>query len=279
MKQDKHQERLEVLKRIEEYERTSRFNEDVEIDPPAIQIQPNEVDYINKKLSSKCLTFLANTLGKMFFNSMFKKKKLIIKEVSGLENAKSVKGGAIVTSNHFNITDNYAIYRTIKPALKKRHYLYKVIKEGNYTTFKGPVRLMMRHGNTLPLSSNLETMKKFWDGMETLLKRGEKILVYPEQAMWWNYRKPRPMKIGAFRMACKYNVPILPVFITMKDSAYMDDDGFPVQELYVHYLPPIYPDEDLSIVDNTNRMMKKNYDLWVKTYEDFYQTKLTYLNK
>ena len=120
MKQDKHQERLEVLKRIKEYEATSRFNDDVEIDPPAIAIKPNEVDYTNKKLSSKFLTFLANTLGKMFFNSMLKKKKLIIKEVSGLENAKSVKGGAIVTSNHFNITDNYAIYRTIKPALKKR---------------------------------------------------------------------------------------------------------------------------------------------------------------
>ena len=188
MKQDKHQERLELLKRIEEYEKNGRFNDDVEIDPPAITIKPNEVDYINKKLSSKFLTFLANKLGSTFFKMMLKKKKLIIKEVNGLENAKEVRGGAIVTCNHFNITDNYVVYRTIKPALKKRHYLYKVIKEGNYTTFKGPLRLMMRHGNTLPLSTNMETMKKFWSGMETLLNIGEKILIYPEQAMWWNYR-------------------------------------------------------------------------------------------
>ena len=276
MEQNKHQERLEVLKKIEEYEKTKRFNDDVETDPPATVINPNDVDYINKKLSSKFLTSLANALGKMFFRTLMKKKKLIIKEVCDVENAKEVKGGAIVTCNHFNIADNYVVYRTIKPALKKRHYLYKVIKEGNYTTFKGPVRLMMRHGNTLPLSSNMETMKKFWEGMETLLNRGEKILIYPEQAMWWNYKKPRPMKLGAFRMAVKYNVPIIPVFITMKDSPYMDDDGFPVQELYVHYLPAIYPDEDLTPIDRANQMMDQNYKLWVKKYEEFYGQKLEY---
>ena len=276
MEQDKHQERLEVLNKITEYEKASRFNDDVETDPPATVINPDDVDYTNKKLSSKFLTSLANTLGKMFFRTLIKKKKLIIKEVYDIENAKEIKGGAIVTCNHFNIADNYVVYRTIKPALKKGHYLYKVIKEGNYTTFKGPVRLMMRHGNTLPLSSNMETMKKFWEGMEILLNRGEKILIYPEQAMWWNYKKPRPLKLGAFRMAVKYNVPIIPVFITMKDSTYMDDDGFPVQELYVHYLPPIYPDEDLSPIDRANQMMDKNYKLWVKKYEEFYGQKLKY---
>ena len=134
----------------------------------------------------------------------------------------------------------------------------------------------MRHGNTLPLSSNPETMKKFWEGMDTLLKRGEKILIYPEQAMWWNYKKPRPMKSGAFRMAKKYNVPIIPVFITMKDTEYKDEAGFNVQELYVHYLKPISPDEDLSANDDINRMMRKNYDAWVKKYEEFYSQKVEY---
>ena len=275
MKVDKHQDRVELFNRISEYEKSARFNEDVEIDPPAKEIQPNEVDYTISKLSNKFLTFCANTMGKMFFNIMMKKKQLIIKEVYGLENLKGIKG-AIVTCNHFNITDNYVVYRTIKPALKKKHYLYKVIKEGNYTSFTGPLRLMMRHGNTLPLSKNFETMKKFYKGMETLLKRGEKILIYPEQAMWWNYRKPRPLKVGAFKMAVQYNVPVIPVFITMKDTEYMDDAGFPVQELYVHYLSPICPDQDLPVNESANKMMKENYDLWVKKYEEFYNTKLKY---
>ena len=272
----KSEERLRVVARIEEYEREGRFNDDVEEDDPAIPIKPGEVDYTNKKITSRMMTSLANFLGKAFFENMIKNKKLIIKEVHGIENATAVEGGAIVTSNHFHLSDNYVVYKTIKPALKKRHYLYKVIKESNYTNFKGPVRIMMRHGNTLPLSSNISTMKEFLSGMETLLRRGEKILIYPEQAMWFNYRKPRPLKEGAFRFAAKFNVPVIPVFIGMKDSDELDGDGFNVQELYVHYLPAIYPDSSLNLKENTLMMMKKNYELSVKAYEDFYKEPLTY---
>lgn len=270
------EERLRVLARIKEYEQQGRFNDDVEEDDPAIPIRPGEVDYTIRKLSSKTMTRLANFLGKSFFEHMIRKKKLIIKEVRGIENATAVTCGAIVTSNHFHLSDNYVVYKTIKPALKKRHYLYKVIKESNYTNFKGPVRIMMRHGNTLPLSSNLATMKEFYSGMKVLLERGEKILIYPEQAMWFNYRKPRPLKVGAFRFAAKFNAPVIPVFIGMRDSEELDDDGCKVQELYVRYLPAIYPDCDLSAAENAKRMMEKNYAMWVEAYEAFYHEKLSY---
>ena len=268
------EDRLRVLERIKEYEEQGRFNDDVEEDAPCAPIQPDEVDYINKKLSNKFMTRVANFLGKSFFENMIRHKKLIIREVRNLENATSVKGGAIVTSNHFHLSDNYAVYRTIKPALKKHHYLYKVIKESNYTNFKGPVRIMMRHANTLPLSSSYATMRKFFAGMKTLLDRGEKILVYPEQAMWFNYRKPRPLKPGAFKFAAKFNVPVIPVFICMKDSDVLDDDGFPVQELYVHYLPAIYPNPNLSVNENAQQMMEQNFKIWVTVYEQFYDEKL-----
>ena len=149
-----------------------------------------------------------------------------------------------------------------------------MIKESNYTNFKGPVRIMMRHANTLPLSSSHATMRKFFSGMKTLLDRGEKILIYPEQAMWFNYRMPRPLKPGAFKFAAKFNVPVIPVFICMKDSDVLDDDGFPVQELYVHYLPAIYPDSSLTVNENAKRMMEQNHALWVGVYEKFYGEKL-----
>ena len=270
------EERLRVIARIAEYEKEGRFNDDVEEDDPAIPIKPGEVDFVNKKISSKIKTLFANFLGKTFFEKMVRNKKLLIKEVCGLENATAVKGGAIVTCNHFNICDNYAVYKTIRPALKKRHYLYKVIKESNYTNFKGPVRIMMRHANTLPLCSDIAVMKEFYGGLETLLGRGEKILIYPEQAMWFNYRKPRPLKPGAFRFAAKFNGPVIPVFIGMKDTAKTDDNGFSVQEYHVYYLPAVYPDDSLSLRENTEMMMKKNYAMWVKTYETFYGKKLSY---
>ena len=93
-------------------------------------------------------------------------------------------------------------------------------------------------------------MKKFLRAVDTLLSRGEKILIYPEQAMWWNYRKPRPLKPGAFRMAAKNNVPIIPSFITMKDGEKIGADGYPVQEYTVWFLPTIYPKQELSFKEN-----------------------------
>ena len=251
---EKAKERLNVIEKIKLYENLGKFNDDVEEDSPAKMIKRQDVDYIDKKVSSKILRGIANFLGKSFFETMMKKKKFIIKEVSGIENVLSIKGGAIVTCNHFNLRDNYAIYRAMKPALKRRQKLWKVIKECNYTNFKGPVRLMMRHGNTLPLSSSAETMKDFYRGISTLLSKGEKILIYPEQSMWWNYRKPRPLKIGAFKIASNNNVPIIPVFITMKDSNIIDDDGFYVQEYYIHFLPIIFADKNLSLRENAEKM-------------------------
>ena len=268
--------RLKVIERVKQYEREKRFSEDVEEDPPSRTIRPKDVDYVNKKLSSKLLTVIANFLGRTFFEKMIKNNDLIIKEVTGLENAAAVNGGAIVTCNHFNLRDNYAVYRALKPIFRKGQYLYKVIKEGNYTNFKGPIRIMMRHANTLPLSSDFETMKKFYAGVATLLSRGEKILVYPEQAMWFNYRKPRPLQPGAFRLAARNNVPVIPAFICMKDSEFIDAEGFPVQEYYIKFFPAIYPDEKLSQKENAQMMSEKNYAVWVQCYEEFYGEKLTY---
>ena len=202
---EKSKDRLNVIEKIRLYENLGKFNEDVEDDAPAKAIKPKDIDYSDKKISSKLLRGIANYFGKTFFESMIKKKKFIIKNVSGLKNVSAIKGGAIVTCNHFNLRDNYAVYRAMKPVLKRRQKLWKVIKESNYTNFKGFVRLMMRHGNTLPLSSSSATMKCFCHGVATLLNRGEKILIYPEQAMWWNYKKPRPLKLGAFNHSGIYN--------------------------------------------------------------------------
>lgn len=269
-------ERLEVLEKIKKFEELGKFNDDVEIDAPAKPIKPNEVDYTIKKLRSKIATSIANRLGTMYFESMIKKQKFIIKEIIGLENFKEVSGGVILTCNHFNLRDNYAIYRAIKPALKKHQYLFKVIKESNYTNFKGVVRLMMRHCNTLPLSSDFQTTKKFYQSIEELLKRGEKILIYPEQSMWWNYKKPRPLKKGAFSLAVKNNAPIVPCFITMKDSKILDDDGFFVQEYTIHIFPAIYPNKSLSEKEQIEKLMEQNYTLWKDCYEKTYNTKLEY---
>lgn len=272
---EKSQERLEVLNRIQENEKMGLWDKSVENDPETIELKPNKVDYLNKKLSSKISTFFANIFATNFFEKMLKNGQMIIEKVVGIENFTRVDGGAIITCNHFNPCDNYAVWRAIKPYMGK-HKLYKVIREGNFTNFPNPIGFFFKHCNTLPLSSNTETMKKFMAAMSTLLKKGEKILIFPEQEMWWNYKKPRPCKNGAYRFAVTNDVPIIPMFITMRDSDNYDKDGFKVQKYTVNIMPAIYPRKDLDKKSNIEYLKSENYKKWVETYETFYKTKLTY---
>ena len=273
MKQSEH--KLELLRRIRALEEQGLWHLDVEDDPETYPLMPDRVDYLNEKLSSKIKNRIANLCGARFFDKMIAKGQLVIKEVRGIENFTAVSGGRIVTCNHFSVGDNYAVWVALRDYMDGR-LLYKVIREGNYTNPPKPFGLFMRHCNTLPLSSQGATMAKFTKAFSTLLGRGETILIYPEQGMWWNYRKPRPMQDGAFSLAVRNKVPIVPVFITMEDGEALDGDGFPVQEYTVHILPAIYPREDLYLAEAKRDMKERNYEAWVRVYEEFYQKPLTY---
>lgn len=277
---EKSSERLEILAKIDEYERNEWWSRDVEADPKTVPLTLDKADYFQKKISTRILTKLANFLGRIFINSLIKNKAMIIKEVRGLEeNYLPLENqGAIITCNHFNPFDNFAVYKAIEGHVRKNE-LYKIIREGNYTNFPGFFGFLFHYANTIPLSSNLSCMKEMMKAVSFYLKRGEKILVYAEQALWWNYRKPRPLTPGAFRFAAENNVPVIPMFITMEDSEITGPDGFPVQEYTVHILPAIFPDEKKSVRENCAEMKEKNYALWKKTYEEFYKIPLEYLKK
>lgn len=272
---EKSAHKSELLRRIAELEKSQQWHIDVEDDPETFPLMPDEVDYLNEKLSSRIKTKVANIAATRFFDKMIARRQMIIKEIRGIENFNAVSGGRIVTCNHFSICDNYAVWMALRDHMDGR-MLYKVIREGNYTNPPKPFGLFMRHCNTLPLSSQTATMKKFLKAVKLLLSRGETILIYPEQSMWWNYRKPKPMQDGAFSLAVRNQVPVVPIFITMEDSDTLDDDGFFVQEYTVNILPAIYPDPTLSGVEAREKMKEENYAAWVKTYEDFYQKPLVY---
>lgn len=271
---EKSQHKLELLKRIAELEAKGLWHLDVEDDPETYPLMPDRVDYLNERLINKIKNRIANIAGTRFFDKMIKNRQLIIKEVRGIENYTAVRGGCFVTCNHFSVGDNYAVWVALREHMGKR-MLYKVIREGNYTNPPKPFGLFMRHCNTLPLSSQISTMKKFSKAVTTLLSRGETILIYPEQGMWWNYRKPRPMQDGAFALAVRNKAPIVPIFITMEDSDVLEE-GFFVQEYTLHILPAIYPDTTLSSAEARERMKKENYEAWVKVYEEFYKKPLVY---
>ena len=274
---EKTKERMQIIEKIEDLEKQGKFDVDAEDDPPTIELTPDNVDYLKTKHYSKLKNRVANRMGERFLNGILKDNKLIIKNIKGIENLKNLETGAMITCNHFNPFDSFSIEEVFRTAGKsKKHKLYKVIREGNYTNFPGLYGFFFRNCDTLPLSSNKRTMVEFVKAVDTILQRGDYILIYPEQSLWWNYKKPKPLKNGAFKLASRNNVPVLPIFITMEDSDFLGEDGFPVQEYIINIKPPIYPDENLSQKENVEIMKDKNFEIWKKVYEEFYEIPLEY---
>lgn len=273
------EDRLAILEEISKLEREGKFDVDPEKDPPTIPLMPGEADYLNEKMKSKLKATIANTLGLGFLYEILRKNQLIIKEIAGIENLNNIQTGAILTCNHFNPFDVFAVETAFITSSQKRKKLYKVIREGNYTSFPGFYGYLFRNSNTLPLSSSTKAMTEFMKAVDKILSDKDFILIYPEQSLWWNYRKPKPLKIGAFRMAARNNVPIVPIFITTKNSDIIGNDGFPILEYYINIEKPIYPDEKLSARENAENMKKANFICWKNVYEKFYNKPLEYTTK
>lgn len=273
------QERQEVLARIIEYEKNMDFDHDVENDPPTKPLLPNEIDYLRKKWRNKIARFFVSRAADKAIDGLIAANQLIIKDVIGKENLQGIQGSAFITSNHFHPFENMAIYKVFKDYAPKKDF-YRIIREGNFTAPPKGFDKFFRHCNTLPLSSNPSTMKKFLSALDVLTKKNKYILIYPEQYMWWNYKKPRPFKDGAFRFACKTNTPIIPCFITMEDSKdHLDGDGLPVQEYTIHIMKPIYKDDSLPFKEAVQKMKKQNFELCKKVYENTYGIELKYTNE
>ena len=265
----------ERQEKIRELERLGLFDRDIEDDPPSREINPDDIEYLNKRLIQRIKTRLAFFLAYRFANRAEKRGELIIKNIIGAENL-ALAGGAILTANHFSPLDSFIMHRAFD-ASKRKGKLYRIIKEGNYTSFPGFYGFLMRNCNTLPLSRNTATMRKLLRAVDIILKSGDCILIYPEQSLWYNYRKPKPLKIGAFDLAVRSGAPVVPAFITMEDTDIISSDsGEYVQKHTVHIGKPIYPDESLPKKERAEKMQKENFEFNKSVYERIYGIELRY---
>lgn len=196
-------------------------------------------------------------------------------EYTGLENISDIRTGAVITSNHFNPMENTAVREAMKKVGKKR--MYVVCQETNYA-MKGWVGFLMNYMDTVPIwKSDMEYMRHDFESMVgRLLKKKQFLLIYPEQEMWFNYRKPRPPKRGAYYYAAKYQVPVISCFVEIRDLAEKENEEFYKTRYIVHILPVIYPEADLNVRESSIRMMRKDYEQKKEAYERIYGKTLSY---
>ena len=268
-------ERLAVLERIKEYERQGLFDRDAEEDPPGRVLRPDEIKYLSRSPFARVRRDVSFLLARLYFRGELKKEHLYLDAPEGLEHLTGIDGGVVITANHFHPYDSF-IMQKVFDRTKRRGRMYRVIREGNYTAFPGFYGMLMRNCDTLPLSSDPSTMKHFLSAVYRALSEGNALLVYAEQSLWWNYRKPKPLKSGAFEIAQRRSVPVVPCFITMQDTDKMGEDGFPIQRYTPHIGAPIYPDPTLSRREAIEDMRRKNEAFCRETYERVYGQPLVY---
>ena len=265
---DARQEKIAAL------ERQGMFDCDIEDDPPSREIKPDEIEYLKKTAWQRLKRRLAYFLAYRYAAREKRKKRFLIKDIIGAEHL-NIPGGVMMTANHFSPLDSFILHRTFDVS-ERGGVFYRIIREGNYTSFPGFYGFMMRNCDTLPLSSNAATMRKFLRAVNGALTEGNCVLIYPEGSMWYNYKKPKPLKLGAFEMAVKANVPIVPCFITMQDSPYVGEDGTAVQEHTVHVGEAIYPDGSLPKRERAEKMRDANFAFNKSIYERVYGIGLRY---
>lgn len=125
---------------------------------------------------------------------------------------KELAGGAISLGNHCSPVDCPGIIIALK---------------GKYTTkipmftpnFRTKNQYLMRLVGGVPIpepEAGLSAMKKFNQAFDTFHERGYWFHIFPEAAQWEYYKPLRPFQKGAFTMAYKYNMPLVPCVVTYR---------------------------------------------------------------
>lgn len=263
-----------VIDNIKKAVEKGEYNKKVEVNDPNLTLKQQEElieKYLKsqKKLSYKINNKIANVILSVVTNMQNKETEIV-----GLENIKDINTGAIITSNHFNPLDNTIIQKLVRKLGKKRLY---IVGQASNLAMSGIIGFMMNHSNIIPISKQISYMKKeFSDIIENTLKRNNYILIYPEEEMWFNYRKPRTLKPGAYYYAAKNNVPIISCFVEIIDTKEEDNSEFYKVKYVLHILPPIYPDSNKTVKENIAEMMEKDYEQKKNAYESAYNKKLDY---
>ena len=264
-----------VINNIKTYAENGEFHNKVELNDPILTAEENRAITDNYMENREHLTFklksvIAVTIAKIA-------TKLINKdtEIIGIEKIPADLQGVIITSNHFGPLEN-TIIRHLTNKLKRRKL--NIISQTTNFAMKGPIGFLMNYANTIPISTEPRYLARdFLSVMkEKLVEKKEAVLLYPEQEMWFNYRKPRPPKNGAFFYSTKLNIPIVSCFVEIVDKDKDDTDEFKKVKYILHILDVLYPDKSKSSKENVEHLAETDYRLKKECYEKVYEKPLSY---
>ena len=264
-----------VIENIKKYANEGELNHKVELGDPALSDEESEqaIDKFYAMRKNK-IAFFFKSLKARLMTKTFERKMDKSIEVVGLEKIRKLKGGVIITSNHFNPLDSFCPRKVARKGFGKTPHI--VVQDTNLA-MPELLGYLFNHLDVVPIRKSPQfILKRFMPELKRLLKKGECILIYPEEEMWFNYRKPRPCKRGTYMFAAEAGVPVVPCFVEMIDLEEPDNEQFNQVRYVVHVLDPIFPDADKSDRENSKRMAEQDYAERKAAYEEAYGKKLNY---
>lgn len=264
-----------VIENIKNFAEAGQFHNKVELnDPELTAAQSRQITdaYLEnrKHLSFKIKTALGVALAQAATKAINKNT-----QIKGLEKIPKDLGGVLITSNHFSPLENTVIRHLTNTLGRKK---LGIISQTSNFAMTGTVGFLMNYADTIPISTDPRYLAKDFLSLlkERLVDKKQAILLYPEQEMWFHYRKPRPPKNGAYFYAAKLNVPILSCFVEIVDLDEDDTAEFKKVKYILHILDVLYPDENKTARENTEMLSARDYALKKACYETVYGKELTY---
>ena len=267
-------DRLKVINNIKSNVAAGNFNNKVEINDPVLSHKEARAiadDFLAKRntLQYKFKSLIARLIANAA-TSVINKNTEIVGEI----NKDVLLGGAIITSNHFSPIENTVIrHYARKNGVKKLN----IVSQATNFAMKGSIGFLMNYADTIPILTDFRYLaKELVEVIDEKMKKNELVLIYPEQEMWFNYRKPRPHMEGGYHFAAKLGVPIISCFVEIIDEKELDTMDFYKIRFRLHILGVLYPDKSKSIRENRLELCAKDYQLKKQAYEQIYNKKLDY---
>ncbi len=265
----KDEGRLKVIENIENAIKENNLNRKVEEGDPVLTPEDRRniivnFDILKKKYSNRKMAEIARKTANKITMKINEDTEII-----GLEKIQNLDTGAIITCNHFSKFDN-TVPRYCLEKIGRGEDLYILVQETNML-MSGKLGWLLKNCYTIPISSNFEyNTNNFLPCLDKLMEDKCMLLIYPEMEMWYNYRKPRTPKIGAYHYACRYNVPVVPFFIEIINREEVGEDGFYGIKFRLHILDLIYPDMSKDFRKRKEEMRRIDFEQRVKKYEEVY---------
>ena len=163
------------------------------------------------------------------------------------QNRKLFANGVMTVCNHVHRWDMICILQ----AMRYRKAWIPMYAQ----PFNGKDGFLMKHIGGIPIPENRSGLRKFDQAFDELVARKQWIHIFPESCSWYHYAPLRPFKTGAFNMAYKYALPIIPLMISFRPRTgwrkVFSKDG-PLVTIRVG--DPIVPDLNVPRKEETARI-------------------------